>query len=431
MSFEAICDRLPEREVGILKSVKASAESLLDHTPRFQFFTLHGTKHLNGLFGILEILMQGGVDLPRDELFLLSLAICIHDLGMVVTLRDKDLGEIIEGKPAFADPASFENYIRDNHHELVDEYCSQHFGFLTDLGLSAMQVGQVTDISRCHRKVDLDARFGLTKYLGALLRIIDELDVSASRAPTDVLLNNFDSMDPISCWHWFKHNITESWAVDNTVYFEEQNGRRQILFQLVTRPPRGQSIGYWLNQIHRPLKKALYDDGTQRIVKDKFGIEIKVEVEPEQSTVGVHNKLWLQIEERALSQNRKVVMVIDDEFRKFEELFWPVMDHFHVIPASHAKDALAKLAAARVDLAIVDMQIGSGGLWTAAETQDFKTTGVKLCESIVADFRNTKIGVLTGTKHPIPPLHHLPLVFNLRKPVDPKALLAKVQHVFS
>jgi hypothetical protein len=431
MSFEAICERLQEREVGILRAVRASSERLLNHTPRFRFFTLHGTEHLNSLYEIFEILLEGHVELSRDEIFLLALAICIHDLGMVVTLRDKDLGEILEGKPAFPDPASFENYVRQNHHDLVEEYTNQHFGFLTDLGLSPMQVAQIVDISRCHRKVDLDAQFGVTKYLGALLRIIDELDVSARRAPADVLINNFDSMDPISCWHWFKHNITESWAVDHTVQFVEKNGRRSILFQLIARPPRQQSIGYWLNQIHRPLKKALYDDGAQRIVKDKFGIEVDVIVDPELSTVGTRNPLWIQIEERALSQNRKVVLVIDDEFRKFEELFWPVMDHFHVIPAPHARDALEKLAAAHVDLAIVDMQIGSGGLWTAAETQDFKTTGVKVCETIVADFPKTKIGILTGTKHPIPPLDHLPIVFNMRKPVDPKALLARVQYVLA
>ncbi len=108
MSFEAICKRLPEREVAVLTAVRASAERLLNHTPRFRIFTFHGTEHLNTLFEIFEILLEGRVELSSDEIFLLALAICIHDLGMVVTLRDKDLAEILEGKPAFPDPASFE-----------------------------------------------------------------------------------------------------------------------------------------------------------------------------------------------------------------------------------------------------------------------------------------------------------------------------------
>ncbi len=162
MSFEAICKRLPEKEAGILISVRASAERLLNHTPRFRFFTLHGTEHLTSLFDIFEILIEGHLELSRDEIFLLALAICIHDLGMVVTLRDKDLPEILEGEPAFPDPATFENYVRENHHDLVEEYTNQHFGFLTDLGLSPMQVSQIVDISRCHRKIDLDAQFGVT-----------------------------------------------------------------------------------------------------------------------------------------------------------------------------------------------------------------------------------------------------------------------------
>ncbi len=58
------------------------------------------------------------------------------------------------------------------------------------------------------------------------------------------------------------------------------------------------------------------------------------------------------------------------------------MDQYHVIPAFHAKDALAKLQAANVDLAIVDMQIGSGGIWSENQTQDFKATGCRLCQEI-------------------------------------------------
>jgi len=431
MSFELICKRLSEKQAATVRAVRGNAERLLNHTPRFRFFTLHGSEHLESLFEILEIMLEGGIELSSDELFLLSVAICVHDLGMVVSLRDKEFTEIVEGKPAFADPASFENYVRDTHHELVEEYARQHFGFLTDLGLTPIQVAQVVSISRCHRKVDLDAEFGLTKYLGALLRMIDELDVSARRAPADVLLNNFDSMDSLSCWHWFKHNITEGWIANHTVEFVTHNGHRKILFHLMVRAPRRQSIGYWLHQVHRPLKKALYDDGAQRIVKDRFGVEIDVVVDSDLSTVAGQNRLWLQIEERALSQNRKVVLVIDDEFRKFEELFWPVMDEFHVLQAVNAKDALEKLAAAHVDLAIVDMQIGSGGIWTAEQTQDFKTTGVKLCEKILAEFPVTKVAILTGTKHPIPPLDHLPLAFNVRKPIEPDTLLAKIRHVLS
>ena len=85
MSFDLVTARLNENQQTILRAVKAQAQSLLDHTPRFKYFTLHGSSHLNNLFDILEFLLCGGVNLKREELFLLSLSICIHDLGMVVS----------------------------------------------------------------------------------------------------------------------------------------------------------------------------------------------------------------------------------------------------------------------------------------------------------------------------------------------------------
>jgi hypothetical protein len=68
-------------QLAILLGVKGHCERLLDHTPRFKYFTLHGSAHLNSLFKILELLRKGGINLGKDQLFVLAIAICIHDLG--------------------------------------------------------------------------------------------------------------------------------------------------------------------------------------------------------------------------------------------------------------------------------------------------------------------------------------------------------------
>ena len=129
---------------------------------------------------------------------------------------------------------------------------------------------------------------------------------------------------------------------------------------------------------------------------------------------------WEKIEKKALSHGRKVILLIDDEVRKMKDLLVPLMNDFHIIFAPHARDALTKVAATKIDLAIVDMQIGSGGLWNAEETENFKATGKKLCEEIRKISPETKVGILTGTRYNLDSCENLPLKFLIRKPVDPK-----------
>ncbi|MFO1461380.1 MAG: hypothetical protein U1G08_18505 [Verrucomicrobiota bacterium] len=431
MSFATILSRLDLQQQINLQAVKSHAEALFNHSPRFKFFTLHGTNHLNNLFDLLGVILEGGVALSKEEIYLLSLAICVHDLGMVVSLRDADIPKILDGRPTATDPAALELFIRDTHHELVDAYLQTHLGFLTNLGISPNQLAQVVDISRCHRKVVLNSQTGMIRFLGAILRVIDELDLGSNRAPANVFQNLMGEMDSTSCWHWYKHNIVEPWLADHTVFNISENNRRRIQFRLAVRPAKDASINYWLNQIRRPIHKALSDDGAGQIILERSGVQIELILSRDLCKANNLGPTWAAIEEKALSAGRKVILVIDDEFRKLEDLFYPLMDAYHVIAAHNAKDALSKLEATNVDLAIVDMQIGAGGLWKEHETQDFKATGLNICETLRKQFPGLKIGVLTGTKHPLPPIETLKVSFFLRKPVDPNTLLEAAKNVLS
>jgi CheY-like chemotaxis protein len=429
MSFESVIAPLDSKQQTILRAVKKHAESLLDHSPRFKFFTLHGTTHIENLFGILQLLIDGGIKLKPDELYLLSLAICVHDLGMVVSLRDYDVTKVLDGRPAATDPAALELFIRETHHELVDEYFRRNVDLLIPLGVSPNQLAQVVDISRCHRKLVLEQQVGIIRFLGAMLRVIDELDVGSNRAPADVLLNLIDDMDATSCWHWFKHNITEPWLLDHTVFYLTENRRQRIQFRLAVRPTKQASVTYWLHQVLRPIRKALYDDEAARIVADHTNVEIECVAASGMSKANNLGRVWSSIEDKALSAGRKVILVVDDEFRKLEDLFYPVMDLYHVISSPNAKDALSKLEATPVDLVIVDLQIGAGGLWKDHETQDFKSTGINICNEIHARFPAAKVGILTGTRHAVPEIAVRGVDFFLRKPVDPDTLLSTVKNV--
>ncbi|MFX1504417.1 MAG: hypothetical protein ACFFDH_25890, partial [Promethearchaeota archaeon] len=131
--------------------------------------------------------------------------------------------------------------------------------------------------------------------------------------------------------------------------------------------------------------------------------------------------IWEEIEQKAFSHGRKVILLIDDEMRKMEDLLFPLMTDFYIIFSPNAKDALTKINATdNISLVIIDMQIGSAGLWTPEDTDNFKTTGIKLCHEILKKFPKIKIGILTGTRYKINSYNDLPLAFFLKKPIDPE-----------
>jgi hypothetical protein len=385
---------------------------------------------LNNLFRIFELLLRGGIKLSRHEIYLLSLAICIHDLGMVCALRDWQIVDVLEGAEESADPAALEDFIREAHHKLVENYLEDNAGFLTSAGVSVPDIGHVRDISKCHRKVILEDQSGFVKHLGAL-RIIDELDVSYERAPADILRNSYREMDATSCWHWFKHNIVEPWQLGHTVSYEETNRQKAISFYIGVCPTEESTIPYWATQTLNPIIRVLRHEGARKIILERFSVEITAEIRDELCKVNKLDQTWQQIEKRALSSSHPVILVVDDEFRKYQDLFLPLIGKYHIMSATNANDALIKIQAARPRLVIVDMQVSSGGIWTDSETKDFKFTGYKLCQEIRTRFPDMLLGTFTGTRYPVPDMTDLKLSFDLRKPVDPDYFVDKIQRVLS
>jgi ActR/RegA family two-component response regulator len=122
-----------------------------------------------------------------------------------------------------------------------------------------------------------------------------------------------------------------------------------------------------------------------------------------------------KLEQRALSQGRKVVLIVDDEVTKYDDVFYPLMEKFHVVKAPNPRAAITCLDAMPITVAVLDLQMGSGGLWTASETADYKLTGLTLARTINERFPAVKVGILTGTRHPIPDLKDLNIAFFHKK----------------
>jgi hypothetical protein len=208
MKNTVLWQKLTTEHQDILLAVYKNAQKQLDYSHRFKFFTLHGTSHINSLFKIADILFKGGLELNEESCYLLALSICLHDVGMIALLRDKDISDIL-GVSQAVDPVVVEDKIRDIHHLLVDRYLNDNFNFYVSIGMGVDDLMNVSEICSLHRKKNLSSHRHAP--LGALLRFIDELDISAERAPMNIFQHSYKEMDGTSCWHWYKHNITESW----------------------------------------------------------------------------------------------------------------------------------------------------------------------------------------------------------------------------
>lgn len=422
---------LNSNQLAQVNAIEQNAIELLDHTPRFKYFTLHGKAHIQNLYKILELLCNAGLKLNQEQAFLLISSICMHDLGMVVPLSDLSVTDVLLGKPQPADPATLELQVRSLHHELINQYFDRHYDFLFSIGLTAAQCALLRDISKSHRQVNIDKTYGYVRSIGALLRFIDELDIYSSRAPASVLIEHFREMDATSCWHWLKHNICDDWMLDHNVLVESVDTPK-INFLIAVHPPNASSVPYWLTQIRRPIHRVLYDEGTARVISDSWKLLVSVKPSYELSTSIKLGKEWSEIQDIALSAGRKVILVVDDEVRKLEDLFLPLMMNYHIIFSQNTKDALNKIAAARIDIAIIDLQIGSGFEWSAEETQDFKMTGLKLCKEIIEKYPTVKIGILTGSRYDLKEVQDLHKIeFIIKKPVDPDYFEKEVTRVLS
>ena len=164
----------------------------------FPEFTDHTELHSITVIDFCRRLIGGSLDrLNKNELYLLLCGCYFHDTGMGITEKDFeafsrqiDFGDYFEKHPN----ATRAEQIRDFHNEFSGAFVRKYaelFEFPSTAHLTA-----VIQISRGHRKTDLmdesiyptemempDGEKVCMPYLAALLRLADEIDVTAARNP--------------------------------------------------------------------------------------------------------------------------------------------------------------------------------------------------------------------------------------------------------
>ncbi len=208
-----------------LQKCKAVVTELLkSYSKNFPEYTDHSLEHTQRVCDIAgEILNESEINnLSEDEIYVLCMACYLHDIGMCIvenkiSIFRKSI-EFDNYKKSYRN-STFSDFIRDIHHELsyqfiLKEWKSLHIHnekFATAIGLTAM----------AHRKVDLmesenfkpqyfiksGREFICLPYLGCIIRLADELDITNMRVP-DLLFDYHLPDNKKSREEWEKHKST-------------------------------------------------------------------------------------------------------------------------------------------------------------------------------------------------------------------------------
>ena len=202
------CDFLMEKRLLALdpdlhrtftNSVFAMQRMLSNYQKLFPTFTDHTELHSLSVIHFCNLLIgtEQIEKLNADEIYILLMSCYLHDAGMGVSEKDYKLfSSQLEAAGRFSckpgTPST--SAIRDHHHELSGQFVKK-YAELFEIP-SPEHVFCIVQVSRGHRRTDLfdpeeyPAAYQLPNgntvclpYLAALIRLADEIDVTADRNP--------------------------------------------------------------------------------------------------------------------------------------------------------------------------------------------------------------------------------------------------------
>ncbi len=233
------------------------------------FFTLHGQKHSQSVVNILNQILDKKYykslrqNLTDEQIFYLLASVWLHDVGMVTNLSDTELLKIRENK------FSQEDYIRDEHHNRSRDYIKTHYA---ELKLKIEEAHYISEIAVAHRKIDLlkiPENYPNIRFLGALLRLADEFDITSIRAPKELFEIEWQRMDELSRWHWLKHLCVKNSKPSYAYIIDEKPNLLSICFNyLITFPHKKYENIFW-EKIKKPLKQVILDEHVDIILRLK------------------------------------------------------------------------------------------------------------------------------------------------------------------
>ena len=199
---------LSEKDPLLLEKYEKSRISAKPFLEKYQInfpdYTDHGISHADRItFLASELLKKEEIEnLNSDEIYVLLMGCLLHDIGMGIAenkilecINLQTYDEFFKRNPTKTNI----EFIREYHHELSYSFIKKEF---KELGIpSEIYAEAIALIAKAHRKVELNnydvykikffvktgSDFLCLPYLGCIIRIVDELDVTRNRISELVL----------------------------------------------------------------------------------------------------------------------------------------------------------------------------------------------------------------------------------------------------
>ena len=210
---------------GRYETCKTKVDLLLQkYSANFPKYTDHSINHTLAVLKIVSDLLSNEEieNLNGKELYVLCMGTILHDIGMCIP--EEKITDF-EGKSRYTNyknkhpEKGKEELLRDLHHELSYDFIIAEYH---DLSIPNQFYAEAIALTaQAHRKVDLldfdiyNPQFSVESgsehiclpYLGAVLRLADELDIENSRTP-DLLYKYYLPENKKSRLEWEKHRAT-------------------------------------------------------------------------------------------------------------------------------------------------------------------------------------------------------------------------------
>ena len=215
----------------------------------FPEFTDHSELHSLTVIEFCNTLIGGQLDrLNKDEIYVLLCGCYFHDTGMGISKKDFeafsrkiDFGDYFEKHPN----ATASEQIRDFHNEYSGLFIRKYaelFEFPSKAHLEA-----VIQISRGHRKTDLrdesvyplelqtpDGGTICLPYLAALIRLADEIDVTANRSSK--LLYDLEAItDARQLFEHKRHRAVRDLIISKDSFTLMIDDRDPVIYEMIKR----------------------------------------------------------------------------------------------------------------------------------------------------------------------------------------------------
>ena len=240
----------PELHKRYRSSVFAMDMLLANYKTVFPFFTNHTFEHSAQVINYCNILVgQQNIErLNADELYILLMGACLHDIGMGICASDfQAMKDAVPGVDAYME-AHPDDSIAEVTRSFHQEFSAQFIRKYRDLFEipSEEHLYCICQIARGHRKLDLldetefDPHYQLPggavvhlPYLAGLVKMADELDVTADRNLFFDYSNLDDCGSPYQILCYKCHKALEQLGVEKDAlvlwfHAEEQEVRDEI-----------------------------------------------------------------------------------------------------------------------------------------------------------------------------------------------------------